>query len=147
MNIYLLKRNKVFFRKAFPFFTIGLLILILALHACSGSSSFKKEMLKDAEEINASAPMMIDDITRLDNAEVIKSNIFRYNYTLVNHTKSDPEIKELIERMESRITTLVKDSKKLEPYKKNKITMSYSYQDKNGVFLFRIDITPDKYTD
>lgn len=102
-------------------------------------------MLKDAEEVNASAPMMIDNITRLDHAEVIRNNTFRYNYTLVNHTKSDPEINDLIERMENRITTLVKDSKKLEPYKKNKITMSYFYMDKNGDFLFEILVTPDKY--
>lgn len=49
----------------------------------SGMFSLDKVMVSAASEINKTCPMFVDEITRLDNVQVLPNNIFQYNYTLV----------------------------------------------------------------
>jgi hypothetical protein len=33
----------------------------------------------------------------------------------------------------------------MKDYKENKVTMAYNYRDKNGKFILKINVTPEKY--
>ena len=67
-----------------------------------------KVMMKTASEINESCPIMIDSETRLDNTIVLPSNVFQYNYTLVNMEKESTDIDMLKEYLEPNITNFVR---------------------------------------
>ena len=38
-----------------------------------------------------------------------------------------------------------KTNPNMKDYKNNKVTMSYNYRDKNGVFTLKINVTPEMY--
>ena len=107
--------------------------------------SFDKAMMEAASQLNASCPIMIDKDTRLDNAAAMPDNVFQYYYTLVNVDQSEVNIDTLRKYIEPLIVNGVKTSPDLKAYRDNKVTMGYHYRDKNGVFLMKIDVTPDLY--
>ena len=49
--------------------------------------AFDKVMMEAASEINKTCPVMVDNVTRLDNSIALPNNVFQYNYTLVSVIK------------------------------------------------------------
>jgi hypothetical protein len=110
-------------------------------------ASFDKEMMKAASEINKTCPMMVDQDTRLDNAVALPGNILQYNYTLINLDKSEVNVDTVNKYVAPGIINNVRTNPELKVYRDNKVTMDYAYRDKNGVFVLKISVTPDKYAD
>jgi hypothetical protein len=108
-------------------------------------ASFNNAMMEAASELNKSCPIMVDQDTRLDNAIALPDNVFQYNYTLVNLNKSEVNIDTVKKYVEPGLINNVKTNPDLKMYRDNKITMAYNYRDKNGVFVLKISVTPDKY--
>lgn len=111
----------------------------------SKPESFDKVMMQVASEINQSCPIMIDRDTRLDNTLAMPSNVFKYNYTLVNLEKSDIDIDGLRDYLEPIILNTIKTNPEMEVFRDHKTTLSYNYRDKNGVFILKLDITSEQY--
>src|SRR5579864_8800116 len=107
--------------------------------------SFDKAMMAAASEINKSCPIMIDQETRLDNTIALPDNIFQYNYTLINLQKDSLDIRAIQDKIEPTIVNNVKTNPDMKDYRSNKVTMGYYYKDRNGEFLFKILVTPDRY--
>lgn len=107
--------------------------------------SFDKVMVEVASEINKSCPMMIDQVTRLDNAIALPGNSIQYNYTLINIEAADISADSLKKYMEPGIINGIKTNPDLKIYRDKKTTMVYNYRDKNGVFLMRFSVTPEMY--
>lgn len=102
-------------------------------------------MMQAASQINQSCPIMVDQETRLDNAVAMPGKIFQYNYTLVNLAKDSINISGLESYIKPMILNNVKTNPDMKSFRDNKITMTYTYKDKYGVFITRIDITPEMY--
>lgn len=98
-----------------------------------------------AKEVNKSCPMMVDEETRLDGAEVLYGTVFQYNYTLVNMAAEDVNIDGIKEILEPQITRQVVKNEQLKVFRDRAVTMAYRYHDSNGTFLFDIQVGPDKY--
>ncbi len=111
------------------------------------TNTFDKAMMEAASELNKACPIMVDQDTRLDNAVALPDNIFQYNYTLVNLDKSEVNIDTVKKYIEPEIINNVKTNPDLKTYRENKVTMAYNYKDKNGVFVLKISVTPDLYTE
>lgn len=111
------------------------------------TNTFDKAMMEAASELNKACPIMVDQDTRLDNAVALPDNIFQYNYTLVNLDKSEVNIDTVKKYIEPEIINNVKTNPDLKAYRENKVTMAYNYKDKNGVFVLKISVTPDLYTE
>ena len=107
--------------------------------------SFDKAMMEAASQINKSCPIMVDQETRLDNAVAMPGKVFQYNYTLVNFAKDSVNIPGLEGYMKPMILNNVKTNPDMKGFRDNKVTMTYTYKDKDGVFITRIDITPEMY--
>jgi len=104
-----------------------------------------KIMMKTASEINEACPIMIDSETRLDNTIVLPSNVFQYNYTLINMYKEDIDIDMLKTYIEPNIINFVRTNPDMKFQRDNKVTINYYYKDKDGNYLFTITITPLQY--
>ena len=72
-------------------------------------------------------------------------NVFQYNYTLVNLVKDSIDIPGLESYIKPVILNNVKTNPDMKGFRDNKVTMTYTYKDKDGVYITRINITPDMY--
>ena len=109
------------------------------------SPNLDKVMMKTASEINETCPIMIDRETRLDNTIVLPSNVFQYNYTLINLEKETVDIDLLKNSLEPNITNFVRTNPGMKIQRENKVTINYYYKDKDGNYLFTISVTPNQY--
>jgi len=107
--------------------------------------SFDKEMVQSSSEINKTLPIMLDQETRLDNTMALPDRVFQYSFTLVNMVKDSIDMTELQGSLETKILNNVKTNPDQKHLRDNNTTMVYSYKDQNGVFLFKIIITPNQY--
>lgn len=107
--------------------------------------SFDKELMKVASEINKTCPIMIDSETRLDNIITVPPKVFQYNYTLINIEKVDIDTLTLKNYLEPNITNFVRTSPQMKYQRDNKVTINYSYKDKEGNYLFMVSVTPEQY--
>jgi hypothetical protein len=98
-----------------------------------------------ANAVNASCPMMIDQITRLDNAIALPNNEFQYNYTLLNTYLASTDINYMQNTMHRTILNGIKTNPALAEFRNRGTTISYSYNDAEGVFMFKMSFTSADY--
>jgi len=126
------------------FAVIAIVSVLLKLFVFN-TPAFDKAILKAVSELNKSCPIMVDQQTRLDNAIALPDKVLQYNYTLVNWYKDSIDLEAFEQYMKPMLISLVKTSPNLKIYRDHNATLSYSYKDKNGVFVDVIPITPDLY--
>jgi hypothetical protein len=129
---------------------VGIIVFGLSYYGAKQlfkAPSFDKAMMEAASELNKTCPIMVDQDTRLDNALALPENIFQYNYTLVNLDKSEVNVDTVKKYVEPGLINNVKTNPDLKVYRDNKVTMAYNYRDKNGVFVLKINVTPDLYAE
>ena len=68
---------------------------ILITQCDSDKKAINKKLTEMASNLNESAPVMLDDFTRFNNATVTSDNVFQYNYTVLNTQNPDSLIKEV----------------------------------------------------
>jgi hypothetical protein len=102
-------------------------------------------MMMAASELNKSCPIMVDKVTRLDNAVALPDNVFQYNYTLVGFDKSQVDEATIRKAIEPGLFNNVRTNPDLKVYREHKTTLAYNYRDKNGSFILKILVTPDLY--
>ena len=102
-------------------------------------------MRKTATEINKLCPILVDSETRLENTIVLPSNVFQYNYTLMNIEKGSIDIALLKNEMEPDITNFVCTSPDMKVLRDNKVTINFQYSDKDGNHLFTISVASKLY--
>lgn len=128
---------------------VGILAFGLAYFATqyffSKKPSFNEAMVEVANEINKTCPMMIDQDTQLDNTMALPNNTFVYNYTLVNLEKENIDIEAVKNFIEPKVVNNMKTSPDMKLYRENRTTMTYNYKDKNGIFVLKINVGPEKY--
>lgn len=98
-----------------------------------------------ASEINKNCPMYIDQELRMDNTMAMPNKTLQYNYTIVNYA-----IEELnLEVVESTLFTGILENIQTNPDMKEmrdaKVSFSYYYKDKNGVYVTKYVVTPEMY--
>ena len=137
------KRKKIFGT------AIGIIVFGLSYFAVQQiffkTPSYDKVMMEMASNFNRTCPIMVDAETRLDNTIALPGNIFQYNYTLVNTDKANVDTVGMKNYLERSITNVVKTNPQMKFQRDHKTTLNYYYKDKNGVYLFIISVTPDKY--
>ncbi len=108
---------------------------------------FNEFMLETANNINEDCPKMIDEHTRLDDVLAMPPNELIYNYTLVNIDMDDVNMNNVTPSLEAMLLKTVKENNEFKIFRENKTTITYRYFDKEGMFMLKIDISPEKYLD
>lgn len=106
--------------------------------------SFDKMMVKISNDMNKNCPYMVDKETRLDNTAAV-GNTIAYNYTLINMGINDIDLASIKNYMEQTLVNNTKTNPDMKVFRENNATIDYNYKDKDGVFLFKVQVTPDKY--
>jgi hypothetical protein len=93
---------------------------------------------------NQNFPMMIDSETRLDSIANDNKTI-QYIYTLVNMEAGKVDANAMKAKMKPFIINNIKTTPDLEYPRKQEMLFSFLYKDKNGNYLFSLDVTPNMY--
>jgi hypothetical protein len=109
------------------------------------SSSSDTSVLKLTTEINKSCPTMVDPETRLDRVFASGDNNVQFNYTLIHRNKDSIALGKLKNSLGPVILKKIKSSPTLSKYLNKNLTWIYSYNDKNGDFMFKITYTPEQF--
>jgi|SRR5690554_4396715 len=125
--------------------TVGLIVVFLIKQFVFAPPSYDKVMMQAASELNKNCPIMVDGMTRLDNAVALPNRILQYNYTLINWIKDSVDINAFKDHMQPMILNNVKTNPDLKMYRDNRTTLDYNYKDMNGVFIVKISIKPIDY--
>jgi hypothetical protein len=121
------------------------LILIVSVKIFSfNCSSPDKELLKFARDMNRNCPQMVDVETRLDNVNALADNVLQFNYTLINRYRDSVPLGNLKRYMEPVIMDKIRTSPLLSKYSKKDLTWIYSYNDRNGDFMFKLSYTREQ---
>lgn len=94
-----------------------------------------------ADRLNANLPVMVDDETRLDSAEV-GDNRFKYNYTLVNYLSVDPEAEAITAELLPAVKWSACAEESMRVFFENSVSAVYHYYDTDGELIKSITIMP-----
>src|SRR5215471_8533203 len=86
-------------------FLIALVVLFMILQSRMEKSELDKKLMEAANETNKTVPMMVDSLTRFDNAIALPENKIQYNYTLIFADKETTDTTMLKNRMEPSIVS------------------------------------------
>jgi hypothetical protein len=121
------------------------IILVSAKIFLFKSSSPDRDVLKFVKEMNKTCPSMVDVETRLDKVSSTADNSLQFDYTLIYRHKDSVAIGNLKQYMEPVILNKIKTSPSLSRYLNKDLTWIYSYNDRNGDFIFKITYTPEQF--
>lgn len=128
---------------------VGVITFLIAYNLTQQffTPSLDKQLVQIANELNKNCPMMVDQFTRLDNSHVLPNKTLQYNYTLVEIEKSEFNLDTIRKYVEPNIISNVRTNPDMKYLRANNITFNYNYRDKNGEFVWKLEITPDMYED
>jgi hypothetical protein len=120
------------------------IILISAKVFLFKASSPDRDVLKFVNEMNKTCPTMVDIETRLDKVNTLADNSLQFYYTLIYRDKDSVAIGNLKQYMEPVILNKIKTSPLLSRYLSKNLTWIYTYNDRDGDFIFKITYTPEQ---
>jgi len=128
-----------------------LMISFLFFSACTkenGKSEFKKYKTM-AEALNKQCPTKIDENIQLDEVEYTESShTLQYVYSFTKRVKENntPEEWNMIEAgTREAIIMEFKSQTYVEQFRKDKLNMSFVYNDKNKEHLFTVELNSGEY--
>ncbi len=126
------------------FVTLYIVISIFVFSNCSEKITVDR-LIEQTIAINKpQCPMAIDKDTRLDSLKHPQEGTIEYFYTLVNNSDvNSANINNFA--LENYLINNIKNNAELKSLRRLNATFKMTYFDKNGVFLFSFDITPEKY--
>lgn len=110
----------------------------------TSNSKIDPVLVEVANSLNKTAPMMVDQYTRLDNTIVLPKRSLQYNYSIMVK-KQEVNIEEVRKTLTPNILNNIKTNPQMQELRDYDVTFNYNYKDINGKFLLLISITPEMY--
>jgi len=101
-------------------------------------------LVKTANEVNKSLPIMIDSETRLDATMAANKTYYAY-YTLVNFSKDEIDTNEIKNYVYHQGLNFIRTASSLKIFRDNKVTMRYLYRDKEGKEIIKFSFSYEDY--
>ena len=128
------------------FSIITVLFISFSLIQCvSDEKTVNKKLSQMAADLNVSAPVMLDQYTRFDKAEVDDDNVFRYNYTVLNSSNPDSLIQVVSLNLKENIKREFSTNPQLLFFKENNVVIEYVYKNESSQVIRLLLINPEDY--
>lgn len=124
---------------------IVVFISIFIIQCGSDEKAINKKLSQMADDLNVSAPVMLDQYTRFDFAEVDDDNVFRYNYTVLNSSNPDSLIQIVSANLKENIKREFSTNPQLLFFKENNVRLEYVYKDEGNQVVSLLHINPEDY--
>ncbi len=97
------------------------------------------------KELNRGMPIMLNQELRLDSINIGSGNSMIYNHTFVNHYVDQLDVDSFFETNRSALIKKIFINPDLKIFRDNKVTMIYSYKDRNGRMFSKFVISASEY--
>lgn len=124
---------------------IGFAAVFMAMQFVFKKPSLSLRLLESATQINKQTPMKVDEFTQLDSAAVSPPDTFIYYYSLTDLTKNEIILDTINKYVRPEIINNAKTNPEMQELRELKVTLAYRYYDKEGAFVWALDVTPDLY--
>ncbi len=129
------------------FLNIALPSLLIAIAVPSFNKARSQSAQKYLEMVEAEfaskIPIMVDELTRLDEVKVTGNKSMTYTYTLVSTLKDEVDESVFTQEMKATLYDQFMSLPQLEMLRKLDVTTTYVYLDKNGSLISLIEIKKD----
>ena len=105
-------------------------------------AKIERSLVKSVEEINASSPKMVDEITRLDGAQAGPGKKLTYLYTIVSLKAADVPPAIWNEQAAPNVKKQMQEAKALRPLFEAGVTVHCKYSGSDSVYINEVVITP-----
>lgn len=127
-------------------FILSIALFSLSFIQCNPKEkALNKKLEEMAVNLNESAPVMLDQYTRFEEASVVQGNIFRYRYTVLNISNPDSLVEKGLQSLKENIGKEFSSNADLRIFKENNVTMEYVYNDETGRTIRSLQIGPEDY--
>lgn len=128
---------------------IGLVFLglvAIGVYIFSAGKGYQQKFLEySATQYDKTCPVMIAPDVRLEGVEVLPEKVIHYRYTLLNVLKEEVNVDTLAMKATPEIVANIKSAPDLRLYRNLGATFSYTYNDRLGIFIWKLDVTPEMY--
>lgn len=125
---------------------LSVIFLSMLLIQCdSHDRALNKRLNEMALNLNESAPVMLDQYTRFEEAIVSSKNVFIYRYTVLNTSKPDSLIDGVEQLLKDNIKAEFATNPELSVFKENNVVIEYVYNDINDETIRILRIDPEDY--
>jgi len=115
-----------------------IVILALLVPFASYAAMSAKELSAVAKDVNKRTPLMIDDDTRLEKVKAKGNKVLKYQYTMVNYTGAQFDIKKFRGSFKDSLTRHT--CSKMKKLLNDGVTIVYNYKAKDGKFLTEVKV-------
>ena len=127
-------------------YCVYILLLVVTFSQChSRNRTLHKKLVEMSQEVNQSAPVMLDTYTRFDGASVTKDNIFQYCYTVLKSSDSDSLLGTRAHEIRQSMIREFSSNPQLGIFKMNRVSVAYCYLDEKGDTIQTLWIHPEDY--
>lgn len=134
-------------KRLFPVLFTFLLLLAggSAFSQTTTITDFEKGMAEMAASMNQQMPMMINDVTRLDNIATQPGKKLIYNYTILNPYKEPRNYLAYKDMVEPELIEIARNNPQMQTFRDNNVVLFYNYKDENGVVQFTVEINTGNF--
>jgi hypothetical protein len=120
-------------------------ILLSSYAAQAQTLGFDDTLAIYVRAMNKSYPRQLDAMTRMDSVSTFPGRVFQYNYTITTNTKEEIDTNVFRTAIAPGLLTTARDNPGMDFFRETNMTLVYSYNDKNGAFLWKYVIVPAMY--
>lgn len=107
----------------------------------------KKKYVLLAEKMNASMPKVWPGGMRMDRAEAVSANEYKYYFTNTKEFAVSPEEFVRASKPAIAIGLREKDDEDVKMFRKDKMTVTFAYYKMDGTLFAEVKITPNEYAE
>jgi len=122
---------------------IVIICLLTALVYSCNSNAPKAKYVEMAKEVNAKMPMELGNGIRMDKAEAVSADEFKYSYTFLSTPALSTD--DFIKATKGLLATAVKNQPDMKIFRDDKMTIVYVYNTSDNKLFAEIKITPEDY--
>ncbi len=126
------------------FSSFSALLFCLTVVGCQSTTktdadSVSKLLRASVKEVNNAAPMMLNDVTRLNSANTV-GNTITYLYTLTDAKVAEVDVANFVNVMTKQVNVETCRNEGMKALVQNKVTVAYHYFDNEGKSIAKINV-------
>lgn len=141
----LVKTKSTGYRIVLGIIIFAFISFVLRLAFNSPPTTLNDDLIKAANQINSSAPIIIDSTTRFDRVNALNGNTFQYHYTLTSLEFSEIDTTILKSNWRETMIEHLKNDPNISLFKNNGVIIQAKYVDKNDRQVTIVSVNPSEY--
>lgn len=139
------KKKRTGYYIVFGVIVFAFISLVLRMGLNGPATTIQQDLVKAANQINSSAPIVVDSTTRLDRVNALPGDIFQYNFTITTLESHQIDTNLLKQTGRESMIAKLKNNPQAAIFKDNQVELQAVYVDSNGKKIVTFSVLPNEY--